>query len=478
MILDEILKILKRQSNQKAYTVNGNSYTYKELYKYVCNIYNFLLKNNLEKKPVIVCGHKEIYMKATFLACSFAGITYVPIDENIPEDRQKSIIEQIKPGLIIGKDIKKDKIEQIMFGKKENDIHKIYMKPQDTYYIIFTSGSTGKPKGVKVTYGNLDSCVNWLKDIVKIQNGVILNQANFSFDLSVADLYLSLISESEQYIIDNNLQFDFKNIYDNLEKSQANVMIATPSYLDFLLIDKRFNRELLPNLHTILLCGEKLENNTVIKIFERVGNIEIINCYGPTECTFAVTSNKISKSEMEEEISIGNPKKDVEIYIVNENLKRMSENETGEILITGKSVAKGYVGNVNKDAFIKYDGKNGYLTGDLGYYKNGKLYYKGRKDNQIKYKGYRIELGDIEKNLQKNTYIENAVVVAKKNDKDKVSSLIAYVILKDNISKTIDEIEKEMKKILPLYMCPKIKIVESFPLNLNGKCDKRKLMEE
>ena len=202
MILEEILKILKKESDQKAYTVNNKSYTYKELYKYVCNLYNFLLEKNPEKKPIIVQGYKDIYMKATFLACSLAGMTYVPVDKNMPEDRKENIAEQINPGLIIGKDISKDEIEQIMLNKNEKDIDKIYMKPQDTYYIIFTSGSTGKPKGVEITYENLDSCVNWLRNIVKLKNGVVLNQANFSFDLSVADLYLSLITESEHYIID------------------------------------------------------------------------------------------------------------------------------------------------------------------------------------------------------------------------------------------------------------------------------------
>lgn len=477
MILDEILKILKKESDQKAYTVNGKSYTYKELYKYVCNIYNFLLEKNPGKKPIIVQGYKEVYMKATFLACSFAGMTYVPIDENMPEDRKKNIARQINPELIIGKDISKDEIEKIMLKENKKDIDKIYMKPQDVYYIIFTSGSTGKPKGVEITYDNLDSCVNWLRDIVKIHNGVILNQANFAFDLSVADLYLSLISESEHYIIDNNSKFDFKEIYDNLEKSQANIMIATPSYLDLLLVDKRFCKTLLPNLNTILFCGEKLEKNTVNKIFERFENVEIINCYGPTECTFAVTSVRLDKNNIEDEISIGMPKKDTEIYIVDENLKNVSEGVSGEILIIGKSVGKGYVGNAKSNAFTKLDGKNAYLTGDIGYYRSGKLYCEGRKDNQIKYKGYRIELGDIENNLKKISYIENAVVLTKENKIGKVTNLFAYVILKDNINKNTYEVEKDIKKILPLYMCPKVKIVEAFPLNLNGKCDKRKLME-
>lgn len=200
MILVEILNVLKK-STDKAYTINYESYTYNELYKFVCNIYQFLLKGNKEKKPIVIYGHKEVYMKSAFLACSFAGITYVPIDDRLPNERVKNILEQVKPKLIIGdfisakcENISKKQIYEIMNNENFVEINEVYLKPNDIYYIIFTSGSTGVPKGVKVTYRNLDSCVNWLKSITGIQKSVILNQANFSFDLSVADVYLSLVS--------------------------------------------------------------------------------------------------------------------------------------------------------------------------------------------------------------------------------------------------------------------------------------------
>ena len=209
MILADILKILKENSSNKAYTINNKSYSYKQLYKFVCNIYHFLLKENKEKRPVIIYGHKEIYMKATFIACSFAGMTYVPIDESMPEERIEQIIKQINPLLIIGKNISKQKINDIMNKENYKEINNIYLKPDDIYDIIFTSGSTGIPKGVKVTYKNLNSCINWLKDITKIKKGVILNQANFSFDLSVADLYLSLVSGSEHFIINETSRIRF-----------------------------------------------------------------------------------------------------------------------------------------------------------------------------------------------------------------------------------------------------------------------------
>ena len=209
MILDDILKVLKEKSKNKAYTINDKSYSYKQLYKFVCNIYHFLLKENKEKKPVVVSGHKEVYMKATFIACSFVGMIHVPIDNSMPKERVEKIIKQIDPLLIIGKNISKEKIYEIMNEDSYNEINDIYLKSDDIYYIIFTSGSTGVPKGVKITYKNLNSCINWLKDITKIKKSVVLNQANFSFDLSVADLYLSLISGSEHYIINEILRVRF-----------------------------------------------------------------------------------------------------------------------------------------------------------------------------------------------------------------------------------------------------------------------------
>ena len=110
MILDDILDILKKSDNT-AYEIRNKNYTYKELYKYVCNIYYYLLENNTDYKPVVIYGHKEIYMKASFLACSFAGMPYVPIDEGTPNERVEQIINQIKPEIIIGKNITKKRKE-------------------------------------------------------------------------------------------------------------------------------------------------------------------------------------------------------------------------------------------------------------------------------------------------------------------------------------------------------------------------------
>lgn len=469
-MLNKILNSLKQFPEDECYEINAKIYKNKELYQYICNIYHYLLENNKNKKSVIVYGHKDIYMIASFLACSFAGVTYVPIDISIPEKRKEKIIEQINPDIIIDKSI-----EKIMINKDYKDISEIYMKNDDVYYIIFTSGSTGEPKGVQITYNNIKSCMKWLESICNINKGIVLNQANYSFDLSIADLYLPLLTRSKHYILKRNVQKDYSLLFKELKKSKSNLAVFTPSFLDLLLVDKSFNKELMPNLQTILLCGEKLNQKTVDKLFERFSNINLINSYGPTECTFAVTSTRITDSQ---DISIGIPKDDVKIHIVNNNLEELEDKEIGEILIVGASVGKGYINNQNNEKFIKYEGQRGYLTGDLGYKNRDKFYCIGRKDTQIKYKGYRIELSEIEEVLNNIKYIEKAVVSTNKANDGKIRRIVAYIKIKTSLKIGLKDIKEQIKNVLPEYMIPTIKIVNEMPLTSNGKIDVKKLSEE
>ena len=350
--------------------------------------------------------------------------------------------------------------------------------PEDIYYIIFTSGSTGMPKCVKVSYKNVNSCIRWLQKITGAEHEVILNQADFSFDLSVADLYLSFVSKSEHYIFEKNRNMDFSKWFEDFRKSNATMAVLTPSFADLLLLDKRFEEALMPNLRKIIFCGEQLLKSTVNKLYERFSKVKIVNLYGPTECTFAVTSMEIPRDFAFETIPCGKVKSDCQIVILDEQGKVAKDGELGEILIAGESVASGYVTENQMDRFIIYHEQPAYLTGDLGYLENDILYYKCRKDRQIKWKGYRIELADIEKNLLALSYVERAVVVVKREEHQKVSKMIAFVKLKERIEKSAWEIKKDLEQRIPNYMCPTIKIVTKFPMNQNGKCDEQKLLED
>lgn len=508
------------------------------MYKYVCNLYHFLIKACPERGKVVVYGRKQVYMKAAFLACSFAGITYIPVDsDSTPAARVESILRQTRPALILGDavptaDLKAQAVESgnvvvtkarlfsIMNRTEYEEIDRIYMREEDIYYIIFTSGSTGEPKGVQVTYSNIDSCIQWLRRVMDPREEVILNQASFSFDLSVADLYLSLLEGSSHYILEPKKDRNFAELFSRLAQSHITMAVMTPSFADYLLLDRSFSQALLPEFRKILFCGERLSARTVRKLKDRFEGIDIVNSYGPTECTFAVTAAHVATEDAVEAsdhisdqrsdqtsdqrsdrtsdqiadrtsdqiadsqnalLTVGVVKEDTQIFILGE--------QNDEILIVGKSVAAGYVDGSGENSFVSFHGKRAYRTGDRGYLRGQELFVTGRMDDQIKYKGYRIELADIENNLRQLDCVEEAAVAVERGRDDAVKRIYAFVVpgadpgsqnndvTPDSERLKEDRIRIELLQRVPEYMCPQIRIVTQIPLTQNGKCDRARLLE-
>lgn len=467
MLLEKIRENLKRE-DKLCYISKSKSYTYKELDIMVKKIYTYLRKENITGRVVCI-GHKEIEMLATFLACSFSGITYVPIDISLPKERLDYIIRDTKPSLVLDQ----KKIKEILEIDIVNIDLEIKMQLEDVYYIIYTSGSTGNPKGVEITYANLESFVRWFAAVINKEEIRVLNQALFSFDLSVADIYFSLYTASTLCITENSFMTNAKELYDELNFLDVNVAVMTPSYAELLLTDKQFNKELLPNLEIMYFCGETLTRRTVKRLKERFKGTHIINSYGPTECTVAVTSIDVTES-VEEKLPVGHIKEGVEVYILDENL--CETNDMGEIVIVGDSVGKGYL-NIDTNNFFVYKDKWAYMTGDIGYIKDNILYFDSRKDSQIKYLGHRIELEDITLNILNVDDVENAVTFAKKSEEKVVTRIISCVKLKEKSDLSTKEITTILKEKLPSYMIPKIKIVDRLELNSNGKIDKKQMEE-
>ncbi len=468
MLLEKIRDNLALK-DKLVYLSKGNSYTYSELNQKVKKIYSYLIKENITGR-VICVGHKEIEMLASFLACSFAGITYVPVDISLPKERLEYIVKDIKPGLVLDK----NKVDEILTIEPEENIElDIKMKSEDVYYIIYTSGSTGNPKGVEVTYANLESFVKWFVNLIAEGNIKVLNTALFSFDLSVADIYFSLYTASVLSVTEANFVTNAKGLYEELNSLDVNLTVMTPSYADMLLTDKTFNSMLLPNLRTMYFCGETLTKNTVDRLKERFNGVKIINSYGPTECTVAISSIDVTDC-VENKLPVGYVKEDTSVYILDENLEETKEK--GEIIISGDSVAKGYF-NLDTDKFFIYKNKWAYKTGDMGYIKDNILYFDSRKDSQIKFMGHRIELEDITANILNVDDVENTVTFTKKNEENIVTRIISCVKLKETSNLDAKALDGILREKLPTYMIPKIKIVDKIELNVNGKVDKKQMEE-
>lgn len=449
-ILEQIEANVSRFPERVAYSVGDESITYRQLW----------LSANEEAErlkiqgtnPVIIYGHKEIRVVISILACLLAKRAYVPVDSlSTPPGRLAKIEKSVKCHI-----------------------------EEDVAYIIFTSGSTGDPKGVMITYDNLDNFVSWivnLKPLCDYENINVFNQAAFSFDLSVADFYYSLWRGHTIVALNSDWSSGFEDIFNTLKK--AEVAVVTPTFVKLCLSDSGFNGEHFERLRCMFFCGELLEKKTVSQLFERFPNMEIINAYGPTEGTCAVSAIGITPSMLVDELPLP-------VGEIN-NLATRVEIDDGEIVLRGPAVFKGYVNcsesgreyidqvsPVNPDV-ITDRGERIYKTGDLGLIQNNRLYCLGRMDSRVKYKGYRIELSDIEQNILKVKGVTDCAVVALYNAEGAVRMIKAYVTAEFDDSGLI---RRELSDKLPTYMIPKsIEIMDKLPMNANYKTDRKALAQ-
>ena len=460
-MINKIKKVVEKNPNKKAYIVNNDYITYKELWDKANECADYLTKQG--SSPVIIYGHKELNVIISILSCIIAKRTYIPVGLCTPIYRIKKIIELTGSDLLLT-----DRDINIDISCKLDDLRKYSPNKKkiinnNIVYIIFTSGSTGEPKGVPISYDNLNNFIDWekrIKPLSKYKDVNVFNQASFSFDLSVADLYYSLCNGNTLIALDNDIKDDYDETFNVL--NNIDVAVMTPSFMKMCLLNSEFNCKNYPRLKCIYFCGEQLEIKTVKKIFEVFPNINIINAYGPTEATSAVSAILITRDMLNDELL---PVGDINNFATEISI------DNDEIILKGKSVFGGYLGNYS-GGYYKENDINCYRTGDIGYIKDGKLYCKGRKDSQIKYLGYRIELTDIENNINKIDGVKECAVIAKYNEKNIVKTIKAFVVTnKDN-----KYIKEELAKLLPHYMIPKtIVVLDKLPINNNDKIDRKAL---
>lgn len=483
------------------YSVEGicKDLLWKELEEYSGKLAFYLDKILKDSSPVIVYGHKNPFMLVCFLACVKSGRAYCPIDTSVPLNRVEAIIKEVEPEIILTTEtfslqseniLSLDTIKEIIKNEKAVINKEKYVSSEDTFYIIFTSGSTGTPKGVQITRENLDNFIKWASKLgvglIEGSDYTFINQAPFSFDLSVMDLYLTLYYGGTLWALEKNTQNDIRLLFESLMKSDADVWVSTPSFADMCLADKIFCKDLLPNLKLFLFCGEVLTNKTAKRLLSAFPMTSIINTYGPTESTVAITDVKITAELIDKKnpLPVGKAKEGTWVFIMDESGNILSDGEKGEIVIVGDTVSAGYWNSIEltNKVFGSYEiaGEKYrlYHTGDKGYKEDEQLYYCGRIDLQIKLHGYRIEIEDIESNIIKLSGICKAAVMPTYKD-GQVRSLTAYIVADDIPEKSFEaaqNLRERLKGLLPDYMIPKkIIFLESLPMTNNGKVDRKVL---
>jgi amino acid adenylation domain-containing protein len=450
-----IQEIAQRYPDKIAISCNNNSLTYAQLDRQVTQLAGYLLENGLVPGDVVAISiDRSLEMLVCLLATLKAGAIYLPLDPAYPAERIEFMLDDSSAKLLLtslkykghhGTAIKELAVEEIwlLLDTVETKITGTSVTGADQAYLLYTSGSTGKPKGVKVTHRNLANFLISMSTVPGIKDtDRLLAITSMSFDIAGLELYLPLISGATLIIADTEMTRDGRLLLDALERQNISIMQATPSTWQMML-DAGWEK---PYPVKMLCGGEALPTSLASKLLTK--GAELWNMYGPTETTIWSTVKEIFKGD--EQITIGTPIANTQIYILDEGGKPLPANEIGEISIGGAGVAAGYLNreDLTTEKFI-IDTFSGdavgsvYRTGDLGkILDNGEVICLGRIDHQVKIRGHRIELGEIETELLAIDEIKECVVVARE-DTPGDKRIVSYVTLNSNSTTTTETTWKD-----------------------------------
>ena len=504
-MIEAIEHFAQVQPDFPVYDILGQVHTYGDLKKDSDSLAAQIDRLGLpDKSPVVVFGGQEYEMLATFVALTKSGHAYIPIDSHSALERVAAIVEVAEPSLIIAindfplADVTAPifSAEQVQTAFREGAPYELSHSVQgdDNYYIIFTSGTTGKPKGVQISHNNLLSFTNWMitdKEFATPERPQMLAQPPYSFDLSVMYWAPTLALGGTLFALPSAVTQDFKQLFETILSLPIAIWTSTPSFADMALLSDDFNSQKLPQLTHFYFDGEELTVKTAQKLRDRFPQARIINAYGPTEATVALSAVAVTDEMLQncKRLPIGYTKADSPTFVIDEEGRKVPNGQQGEIIVCGPAVSKGYLNNPEKtaEAFFEFEGLPAYHTGDVGSMTDeGLLLYGGRMDFQIKFNGFRIELEDVSQNLNKSKYVESAVAVPRYNKDHKVQNLLAYVILKDGVAEQFEReiditkaIKEDLQDIMMSYMMPsKFLYRETLPLTPNGKIDIKGLISE
>ncbi len=479
----------------------NSKYTYRELDQFSNRIANFLISRGVQNEDrVAICMPKTVDLIACLLAILKSGGCYVPLDPNLPLDRISfNITDSEIKALITIADLEEkfqDYDGEIVFiDKIGNDLINFpfsfpdpVISASNAAYMIYTSGSTGVPKGVVVEHASLLNHITTCIDLFGIMPGTkVLSIISFSFDAAGEEIYPALLGGGKLVLAPNEIEIIGKSILEICERYEINNLILPAAVWHRVVDDISTQNLKIPGSIQFLLVGGEAPSLERLEKWKSITkpNSVFINGYGPTEATIASAMyiiDDVSGAQFEyDQIPIGKPLPGVHLTVRDNLGRRMPVGVPGELFIGGIGLARGYHAreDLTRTKFIlEKDGNRYYRSGDkVVWMPDGNLYFLGRIDDQIKWRGYRIEPGEIEAVIKKWQGVSNAVVVLREdNPGDK--RLVAYIIGENGSIDQIDELRKFMLDQLPEYMMPSFFVnIETLPLTTSGKVDFRSLPE-
>lgn len=480
---------VERTPNNIAIVFQDKKLTYKELNERSNNLANYLKYQGIQNNDICaIIINRSIEMIISILGVLKTGAAYIPIDPHFPTDRIEYILNDSKVKNIITEDSLIHNFNNISYNITNINDKRLSNFPKtnlyvnhffdDLCYLIYTSGSTGKPKGVMLKKGALSNLINYCNRYISYLNDnkyhTIISVTTISFDIFIFETLIALQKGLKLVIANEDAQTNAVLLNSIIEKENVEIMQTTPSRMKLLLNDYKH----IPNIDRIkylTLAGEQLPISLLHKL-QKVEDRIIYNGYGPSETTvFSTLTNVTNNSK----VTIGKPLDNTYIYILNNSKNICPIGCIGELYISGDGVGKGYI---NKDeltqkSFIPDPFRENYTmykTGDIGYFTNsGDMICLGRIDNQVKIRGLRIELEEIERQMLHISNISNCCVIKRTLD-DGREFLCAYYTKEGPVKEKALRTQLRLK--LPIYMVPQYFVeLNSLPYTPNGKIDRKLL---
>lgn len=474
-------QILANLEMDKIFVLEGtNNWTYKDCKRNILCLNEYLIKNELRK--VLICLNQGFVAYSCVIGSYLSGATFCCINTNDPLARKLYFVSNFEPDIIICNHedaLNESSIAtptitpQQLFGKNQviDSPSSISHHNNEIAYVLYTSGTTGLPKGVKIRRKSINDLVNWAGPVFNITKKDVCSQfASLSFDMSIFDIFTS-VSAGATLV-------PFASLTDKLfpgkliKKHGITFWNSVPSVIDILAKGNQLNSETLMSLRTMKFGGDKVYPSQLENLFGAIENLRIIITYGPTEATIFCTYLQVQKSDYLEFadniMAIGRPISGANIFL------DKTDDGVGEIVVYGECVGDGYIaGEKRLQAFkrVNINGKSerAYFTGDYGRFKDGVLYFLGRKDSQIKINGNRVDLSEIDYTARLMGCDSTYTIFYKGK----------IILFYESSKYTIREVENFLNEKLPTHFRPSIILKKDIiPKTANDKFDRIQLIAE
>ncbi|MGW7068675.1 non-ribosomal peptide synthetase, partial [Streptomyces sp. NPDC054872] len=435
------------------------------------------------------------------LAVLKSGAAYLPVDPRYPAERIAHMLTDARPAVVLTVEAERDRVPRAALVLEDlaaalahepetevTDAHRPRpLRPAHPAYVIYTSGSTGQPKGVTVTHAAVAGHLRWMAGEYPLDGtDRVLVRTAFSFDAAVWETWLPLVTGAAAHVVSDDVATDAHQLADHISDNGITVVQVVPSLLSELCA-AAVAAGATTVLRRLFVGGEPLPAS-LAELAQETWHVPCVNLYGPTESTVQVTHYEARLSALGSDgrddayLPVGRPVRNVHAYILDDRLRPVPVGVPGELYLTGDQLARGYAGRpgLTSERFVADPfgppGARMYRTGDLmRRRREGDLEFLGRVDEQVKLRGFRVELGEVEAVLMAQWQVARAAAVVRE-DRPGDRRLVAYVVPADGNPLDLDELRGRLASALPDFMVPTALVaLDTFPLTPNGKLDRRAL---